>query len=62
MTRCQSCDGIVKKHEGICYRCGDVIPGHGKAGLSFLPLWVCAGLLVSAGFIAFTFLSGTRLY
>jgi len=27
MSRCKSCDGIIAKHETVCFKCGDPIPG-----------------------------------
>jgi hypothetical protein len=59
MTRCQSCDGILTKKEKVCYQCGDLAPSDTEFTRSFFLLLVAAGLIVSLGFAAYSFLSGT---
>jgi uncharacterized paraquat-inducible protein A len=56
MTRCQSCDGILTKNEEACYRCGDPVPENAKSAGTFSLLLVAAGLIVSIGFTAYSFL------
>ena len=55
MIRCESCDGILTKHEVVCYRCGDPVPGRAKSG-SFLPIFFALALIVTLGFTAYSFL------
>lgn len=57
MIRCESCDGILTKHEKVCYQCGDPAPGHAKSSGLF-PLLLAVVLIVSLGFTAYSFLSG----
>lgn len=56
MTRCQSCDGILTKNEEVCYHCGDPAPENAKSASTFPLLLVGAGLIVSLGFAAYSFL------
>lgn len=55
MTRCMECDGILAKHETVCYVCGEPVPGRSKSkgiGLwAFIPL----ALIVSLGFAVYSF-------
>jgi hypothetical protein len=56
MTRCQSCDGILTKDEEACYHCGDPVPENAKSSGAFSLLLIGAGLIVSFGFAAYSFL------
>jgi hypothetical protein len=60
MTRCQSCDGILTKHEKACIQCGEPAPDKPEASQSFFLLLVVAGLIVTLGFAAYSFLSGRQ--
>jgi len=42
--------------EKVCYQCGDPVPGRAKPAWSFVPQLVVAGLIVSLGLTAYSFL------
>jgi len=55
MLRCQSCDGILTKHEKHCYQCGDPVPAQAKSDGIFTYL-ITVVLILSLGFTAYSFL------
>jgi hypothetical protein len=64
MTRCLSCDGIVTKHESVCYSCGQRIPKELRQRPTARPASLLSNLvfLASLGFAAYSFLSGQKLF
>ena len=55
MLRCQSCDGILTKHEKHCYQCGDPVPGQAKSDGIFTFLFTVV-LIGSLGLAAYSLL------
>jgi uncharacterized paraquat-inducible protein A len=56
MTRCTSCDGILAKHETVCYSCGEPVPGRQKSKGSGLLALIPLVLIVSLGIVAYSYL------
>jgi len=62
MPRCASCNGVVTKHDTVCYGCGDPIP---KRDRTFQPKRISKvsniAFLASLGLTGFSFLSEYKM-
>jgi hypothetical protein len=58
MTRCQSCDAILRKEERTCFRCGDPAPEDGKTQMSGFTLLLSLAFVASVAFVGYSFWMG----
>ena len=58
MMRCHSCNGMIKKNEGTCYTCGDLVPKEPKSNGGFVSTLLIVGLVLALGFLAVSYFSG----
>jgi hypothetical protein len=49
------CEGILAKHETVCYVCGEPVPGRSKSWAPSLSAFIPLALIVSLGFAAYSF-------
>lgn len=60
MTRCMSCNGILAKHETVCYSCNEPVAGRSRSAKSPVPLFIVAVLIV-VGLAAHLLITGRLL-